>query len=139
MYILIVLYMGEVEFTKICIDEDMARTELADWCCDNWHDEDSSPEDFSTNDLIEWYFDHYEDYAFYRQPVQGPGNQPVLPAPGKDLLLTPAMCAIVRNGLGHVNYGTANELMADNDEWDEEEDNEESGSKLITALIDQFE
>lgn len=139
MYILIVLYMGEIEFTKICIDEDLARIELAEWCSNNWHDEDSDPEDFSINDRIEWYFDHYEDYSYYRQTVHMPGIKQDVLSQGEDIILTPGMCAIVRDGLAKVNYSKANELLADHDEWDDAHDDHETGVKLICALIDQFE
>jgi hypothetical protein len=129
--------MGDVQFTKICIDEDMARLELADWCCDNWHDEDSSPEDFSTNDMIEWYFDNYEDYSYYRQPIQGLG--PNVLTQGEDIILTPGMCAIVRNGLAHVTNENARDLLMNTDELDMDGDQYEQTAKTIGAILDQFE
>jgi hypothetical protein len=133
------MYMGEVEFTKICIDEDMARLELADWCCDNWHDEDSSPEDFSTNDMIEWYFENYEDYSYYRQPIQGLG--PGVLTQGEDIILTPGMCAIVRNGIAQVTNGQARDLLRDHEELDMDEDADQydQTAKTIGAILDQFE
>jgi hypothetical protein len=133
--------MGEVEFTKICLDDAVARIELADWVCDNWHDEDSSPEDFSTDDMIEWYFDHYEDYSYYRQPIHGPGNKPVALTQGEDILLTPGMCAIVRNGIAQVTNGQARDLLRDYEELDMDEDADQydQTAKTIGAMLDQFE
>ncbi len=134
MHILIVLYMGEVEFTKLCIDEDMSRIELADWCSNNWHDEDSDPDDFSTNDRIEWYFDHYEDYAFYRQPIQGlAGNKQGAMTQGGDIILTPGMCRIIREALGEFNFDVADIIV-----HEEEENDLGNGGEAIAALIQQF-
>ena len=115
--LIVVLYMGEIEFTKICFDDTMSRIELSDWCSNNWHDEDSSPEDFSIDDMIEWYFDTYEDYSYYRQPIQVLNvDKPADPVQGEDILLTPGMCAIVRNGLAQVTYGKAQELLENHGE-----------------------
>ncbi len=137
MYILIVLYMGDVEFTKICIDDDMARLALADWCCDNWHDEDSSPEDFSTGDMIEWYFDTYEDYAYYRQPIQSLGDQPVAVTQGEDILLTPGMCRIVSESLGTFPYARAQIILTEEEEGDLNDPAE--AEAIMSEIISQFE
>ena len=138
MHLLIVIYMGDVEFTKLCLDEDHARNELADWCCDNWHDEDSSPEDFSTNDLIEWYFDNYEDYSYYRQPIEAPA--PPGP-PQQDILLTPAMFAIIREGIEKVDFGRARDHLRIHDELDmgENDDQHKQAVDTIGVLLNQFE
>ncbi len=115
--LIVVLYMGEIEFTKVVRDDGMARLHLADWCAHNWHDEDSSPEDFSNDAMIDWYFDTYEDYSYYRQPIQVPNvDKPAVPVQGEDILLTPGMCDIIRNGLVQVTYGKAQELLENHGE-----------------------
>lgn len=141
MHILIILNMGGVEFTKLCADGEMARMELADWCCDNWHDEDSSPEDFVTDEMIEWYFDNYEDYSYYRGPI-GPAVTPAAAqAEMQDILLTPGMCAIIQNGLSKVANGRARDLLRDHDELNmgEDDNQQQQAMNTISQLKEQFE
>ena len=141
MYILVILYCGSIEFIKLCLGQEHARAELADWVQENWISDEETPDDFETDEMIEWFFDHYEDYSCYREAVVPPKEMKRPPRYGgkQDVLLTPAMCSIVRNGLGKVDFATANEILIDNEEWDETEDTPETGSGLIVELIAQFE
>ena len=137
MFILIVLYDGGVEIVKVCVDEEHARAELADWCIDNWHDEDACYEDFSTDGLIEWYFDNYEDYSYYSRGHALPGQE--VP-PAEDILLTPGMCAIVREGLARMSFGDARSLLQYHDEI--ENNGIETGQQAqlaINEIREQFE
>ena len=124
-----------MEFTQSWINDDMGRLALADWCCDNWHDEDSSPEDFSHREMIEWYFDTYEDYTYYRQPIQSLGDQPVAVTQGKDIVLTPGMCRIVSESLGDFPYARAQIILAE----EEEGDLGDSAEAIMSEIISKFE
>jgi len=141
--LIVVLYMGEIEFTKVVRDDGMARLHLADWCANNWHDEDSSPSDFSNEDMIEWYFDTYEDYSYYRQPIQVPNvDKPAVPVQGEDILLTPGMCAIVHYGLRQVPYGNACRLLknfGELDVYDDDNAQQQQAISTVSQIIDLFE
>jgi hypothetical protein len=142
-YILVILYCGSIEFVKLCLGQEHARAELAEWVQENWISDEETPDDFETDEMIEWFFDHYEDYSCYREPIVQPGEVPgpfgLKKKKPLDILLTPGMCAIVREGLEHVDFVKANEILMEREEWDETQDNPETGSKLIIDMIGQFE
>jgi hypothetical protein len=128
MHNLILLDCGDIQQTSLHQNLERAQNALYDFVCENWHDEDSSPEDHSASDAIEWFFEHYEDYRYYIDTV----HVPDAPA-GEDVILTPGMCRIIREALGEFNFDIANVIVLE-----EGEEELGSGGDAIGALIQQF-
>jgi hypothetical protein len=133
-YNLILLDCGDVMLSEVHTDQERAQASLCEWIGENWHDEDSDPGDFSMQDMIEYFFDHHEDYRWYMQPVHLPKQ-----AAAGEILLTPGMCAIVRNGLAQVANEQARDLLRDHDELDMDGDQYQQTSNTIGEMLDVFE
>lgn len=129
-YSLILLDCGDVMLNQIFPNGDMARAALVDWVGENWADEETNPEDLETSELIDCFFEYNEDYSWYMQPV----NIPKVQDPGQDILLTPAMCRVIRESLSNFQFNFAQIILNE-----EEETDLGTGEQVLEKLIAQFE
>lgn len=116
--------------SEVYPNSDSASAALFGWVRENWNDEDSDPDDFVGQEMVDYFFEYNEDYAWYLQPINVPKTQ----NPEQDILLTPAMCRIVRESLGNFQFNFAQVILDD-----EEERDLGTGEQVLEMLIAQFE
>jgi hypothetical protein len=111
---LIVLDCGSVLDSWLFNSRPSAVHGLSDWCRDNWHDEDSDPDDFDEGNegLIDYFFENWEDYSWCISEIKVPSAVPV----GDEILLTPGRCRVVREALGNFEFGLVGIIMAEENE-----------------------
>lgn len=128
---LIVLDCGSVNDSWLFNSRPSAMSKLADWCRDNWHDDEADCDDFGSNEeMIDWFFENWEDYSWCVTEIEVPIAVPA----GQDIPLTPGLCRIVRESLSNFQFNFAQIIL------DEEEENElGTGEQVLEELIKQFE
>jgi hypothetical protein len=130
MFNLITLDCGSVLESELWPTRERCVVRLSDWCRDNWHDEDSDPDDFdSRQDMIDWFFENWEDYSWCISEIK----MPIMPV-GEDISLTPGLCRIVRESLGNFQFDYAQIILNE-----EEETELGTGEQVLEGLIKQFE
>ena len=146
MFILIVLFEDEVEFTKTYFNEPHDKIGLSNWCEKIMEDTvfHDCPQGLCVTDQIEWFFEYHDLHSYYIQSIVTPAEQEmeIKPEPNEDdILLTPGMCQIIRQGVSSVQYVRAREILEEHQEIDAADSvgtRYEKAVKIIDELLMQF-
>jgi len=133
--------VNEILFSEVWSTRANAIHSLGNWVKDEWDSEilgDINDFDGRVEEIVEYFFDHEEDFLFYLEAVKAPKEAEHV---SDEVLLTPGMCGIIETALNYVGYVDAAAILVECKELPSAVPAVEcvaAGRAMIEKLIEEF-